>query len=326
MDEPFRRNRRAALTTLSLLLVLALPCRADLPVPARAQADSPWRSFALAAGAVIVLQAATLAALWARYRRTQAQLRDGLLQQSRLALAGELSASIAHEISQPIGAILSSADAGVLQLGDAPGPWSPMLAEIRRNAIRASDIIDRVRTLLSRGPSTPVPVDLAAVARNALNLIAPQARRQGIAVEQHIATPVPPVLGDPVQLEQVLLNLMINALQAMGCHAPGQGRLELHVAADRTEVTLTVTDNGEGIPPQRFADLFRSFFTTRENGMGLGLAIARSIVDAHDGHIDAANRPEGGAVFRVRLPRADIRPRVPEYSHESIRTDRSYCR
>lgn len=311
----------------ALLSMLALPCGA--------LADTGREPSAWLVGAALVIAAQSLAliALLAQRRHRASangpEQRGEFLHLSRLAIVGELTASIAHEINQPLGAILSNADAAELLLdsgADDPQLLRQILADIRRDDIRASEVIGQIRALLGKRAAVPREVDLAAVADNALRLIGAEAARRGVALELQLDGKLPPVLGDQVQLEQVLLNLLLNGMQAMAGTPEHRRRLQLRLeSGGHAQVTMAVSDAGEGIAPGQLAQLFRSFFTTRENGMGLGLAIARSIVEAHGGSIEAANRQGGGAVFRVMLPTDSRRPEFAETSDEPIRSDSSYC-
>ena len=317
--------------------LLRCPLWALLPLlalPGGAFADTDRVPGAWLVGAVLViaLQSVVLIALLARRRHRAGaedpEQRGEFLHLSRLAIVGELTASIAHEINQPLGAILSNADAAELLLDSGvsnPDLLRQILADIRRDDIRASEVISHIRALLGKRTAEPRAVDLALVGGNALRLIGPEAERRGVALECRVATALPPVMGDQVQLEQVLLNLLLNGMQAMADTPMERRRLQLCIdAAGDGQLVMAVSDFGEGIPPDRLTQLFDSFYTTREKGMGLGLAITRSIVEAHGGSIDAANRPDSGAVFRVVLPAAGHLP-IAETYHEQIRSDRSYC-
>ncbi|HEX4438527.1 MAG TPA: PAS domain S-box protein [Thermoanaerobaculia bacterium] len=227
-------------------------------------------------------------------------------QASRLELLGELTASIAHEINQPLGAILSNADALDIRL--EMGPVAPdeirsILSDIRREDLRASEVIRRVRALVRRRVATMQALDVNGVVQDALGLAEPECRRRGVTLRTELASGLPAVRGDGVSLQQVLLNLIVNGMDAMSAVPAGGRRLLLSTGGDGDGgVELAVTDAGHGIAAELLPRLFDSFVTTREEGMGLGLSISRSIVEAHGGSIRATNNDGGGATLRVTLP------------------------
>jgi signal transduction histidine kinase len=227
---------------------------------------------------------------------------------SRLALVGELTASIAHELNQPLGAILSNSDAAELLLESA-GPQlddiRQILADIRRDDLRASEVIKHLRALLRKREVELLPLDLNEVVADALRLVDGESRRRGIEVETELSAVLPAVRGDKTQLQQVLLNLVLNGMEAMAESSAAKRRLTVQTAGDpNEEAEVAVTDTGPGISPDRLPRLFDAFFTTKEYGMGLGLSIARSIIESHGGRIWAEKNTDGGAVFRFTLPNA----------------------
>jgi C4-dicarboxylate-specific signal transduction histidine kinase len=230
---------------------------------------------------------------------------DELAHAARLAAAGELSASIAHEISQPLGAILSNADAAEMLLARPHVPIGEVrqiLADIRADDLRAHEVIRRLRALLERHETERRPLELQPAVADALGLVADEAkRRRTPLVFRHGATRAT-VLGDRVQLQQVMLNLLLNALDASAGVPVATREILVETGDDADEVVLSVCDRGAGFGPHPAEELFGSFFSTKAGGLGLGLSIARSIVEAHQGTIAAAPRPGGGAVFTVRLP------------------------
>src|SRR3981081_2844108 len=227
---------------------------------------------------------------------------------SRLALVGELTASIAHELNQPLGAILSNSggadlllDSAVPQLDDI----RQILADIRRDDLRASEVIKHLRALLRKREVELVPLDLNEVVADALRLVDGESRRRGIEVETELSAVLPAVRGDKTQLQQVLLNLVLNGMEAMAESSVAKRRLTVQTAGDpNEEAEVVVTDTGPGISPDRLPRLFDAFFTTKEYGMGLGLSIARSIIESHGGRIWAEENTDGGAAFRFTLPNA----------------------
>jgi PAS domain S-box-containing protein len=238
-------------------------------------------------------------------RKRAEEANQKLAHASRLAVMGELTASIAHEINQPLGAILSNADAAELLLEAGSGRLEEVrriLADIRKDDLRASQVIRRMRELLGKRPLERQPLDLNDVAAGVLQLLGADAARRGVALEIELAPGLPAVHGDRVHLQQVLLNLLLNGMEAMADTPASRRRLAVRTAPDDTGVGIAVTDSGPGIPRERLPRLFDSFFTTKQDGMGLGLSIARSIVEAHGGRIWAQNRPEGGATFRFTVP------------------------
>jgi PAS domain S-box-containing protein len=230
---------------------------------------------------------------------------QGLAHAARLAVMGELTASIAHEINQPLNAILNNADAAELLLEDGSGRLDEVrqiLADIRKDDLRASEVIRHARELLRRRDPERRPVDIRELVTGVVRLLGRDADRRQVALEPELAPDLPVVYGDKVQLEQVLLNLVLNGMDAMAGAPVPRRRLAVRVARRAGSVEVAVMDNGPGISATALPRLFESFFTTKKDGMGLGLPLARSIVEAHGGRIWAEGRPEGGAAFRFTLP------------------------
>jgi C4-dicarboxylate-specific signal transduction histidine kinase len=225
---------------------------------------------------------------------------------SRLTLMGELTASITHEINQPLGAILSNAETASILL-ESRQPHleevQQILADIRKDGLRASEIIRRMRELLRKRDLELKLIDLNAVTSDVLRLVDGETRRRSVQIEKRFANTLPAVRGDVIHLQQVLLNLILNGMEAMSESAESNRRLTMHTAYDgKDNVEVAVEDAGPGIPSERLPRLFDSFFTTKPNGMGLGLSIVRSIVETHGGRIWAENNATGGACFRFTLP------------------------
>jgi PAS domain S-box-containing protein len=235
-----------------------------------------------------------------------AQQRRDLAHAARLTMAGELTASIAHELGQPLGAILSNAEAAEILLeSEPPRPEQlrQILADIRNDDLRASEVIQRMRKLLRKRELELKPVDLNAAALDVLGFVAGEAQRKGVKIERQFAEDLPFVRGDVIHLQQVLLNLILNGIEAMSESSASNRQLTIRTACDgEGNVEVAVEDSGPGIPPDRLPRLFESFFTTKRHGMGLGLSIVRSIVEAHGGRIWAQNNLRGGACFRFRQP------------------------
>lgn len=222
----------------------------------------------------------------------------------RLMIAGELAASIAHEINQPLTAILNNAEAGLKLLESYPELDLPreILEDIRRDDVRASEVIARLRSWLRDRKLSSEPVDFNEVVRDVVRLLRQEAVRRGVRIETKLCR-VAMVRGDQVHLQQVLMNLLVNGMDAMAETPEAKRRLVVRTACDGGIVKASVTDAGCGIPRNRLPSLFESFYTSKADGMGLGLSIARSIVHAHGGRICAGNNAEGaGATFALELP------------------------
>lgn len=262
----------------------------------------------------IVLQGVAIAVLLVQRRlRRDAELAARrqfaeLAHAARLATAGQLTAAIAHEINQPLSAILSNAEAAELMLAAEPPPIDEVrqiLADIRSDDLRASEVIRRLRGLLGKHAPEMGPLDLNALAADVLGLLAVEARRRGVAMDMEFGE-LPPVHGDRVQLQQALLNLILNAMDAMDDIPRALRRVTVRTAANGNDgVEVAVSDAGHGIPAARLPHIFDSFATSKQDGMGLGLSITRSIVEAHGGKIHAENNPGTGATFRFTLPAND---------------------
>jgi PAS domain S-box-containing protein len=243
--------------------------------------------------------------------RRQAELeaarqRTDLAHASRLAIVGELTASIAHEINQPLGAILSNAETAEILLQSKQPHLEEIqhiLADIRKDDLRASEVIRRMRELLRKRELEFKLIDLNVVASNVLRFVDGETHRRGVEIEKQFADTLPVVRGDVIHLQQVLLNLILNGMEAMSESSKSNRRLTIRTAYDgKGNIEVAVEDSGPGIPSERLPRLFDSFFTTKTHGMGLGLSIVRSIVEAHGGRIWAENNASGGACFRFTLP------------------------
>jgi PAS domain S-box-containing protein len=226
---------------------------------------------------------------------------------ARVAMLGELTASIAHEVNQPLAAIATNGEVGLRLLNRS----EPDLAEMHEliscvvnDARRAADIITRVRAMAMRQAPEQTLLSVDEVIREALLFLRHEVQSHGLAVTHHPAPAAPKVLGDRTQLQQVFVNLTANAIQAMAKMETRQRTLVIRTAlADPHTLCCTFEDSGPGIKPDHLDHLFDSFFTTKDAGMGLGLAISRSIIEAHGGYIRADNESAyGGACFRFTLP------------------------
>jgi PAS domain S-box-containing protein len=234
------------------------------------------------------------------------QRQDDLSHLSRVVLMGEMSASIAHEINQPLGAILSNAEAAELLLESETPPLDEIrkiLADIRNDNLRASEIIRHLRLLARKRKMQIESLDVNDVVAEVVRLTEIEAFRRNVLLRTEFTVAPTTIFGDRVHLQQVLINLILNGMEAMAATPEAERCLFIRTATNgERRVEISVTDCGQGIAAEKLPRLFDSFFTTKESGMGLGLAIARSIVDAHQGRIFAENNSDGGATFRFDLP------------------------
>jgi two-component system, LuxR family, sensor kinase FixL len=236
-------------------------------------------------------------------RKQLQQATRELVHASRLAVAGELTASIAHEINQPLGAILSNVDAAEMLLSSSTASLDEVrqiLDEIRRDDLRASEVIRRLRMLLCKREMEIQPVDLNLVVTEVVWLTRVESDHRGVELKTELAGDLPAVRGDKVHLQQVFLNLFLNALDAM---ADTRERKQLTVrTVCKGDAVIEVSDTGPGILPEQLPRIFDPFFSTKKDGMGIGLSLTRSLVESHGGRIWAENNPGGGASFRFTLP------------------------
>jgi signal transduction histidine kinase len=269
-----------------------------------------WQTLLVALA--LLAQTLLIAALLLQHRRRRAAelslqaQRVQLLHASRLAVAGELTASIAHEINQPLGAILSNADAAEMLIQSDQlrrDELLQILADIKRDDLRASEVIKRLRALLARHDTERRRFDLNEAVHTTGGILRAEARRREVDVEYDLRAERADVLGDAVQIQQVIINLMLNAFDASAEVPKDARRVVVETRDTANGVQLSVRDFGVGIAAADLPRVFDSFFSTKRSGMGLGLAIARSIVEAHGGTISAAGC-EVGAEFRIILPLA----------------------
>lgn len=225
---------------------------------------------------------------------------------ARLSTLGELTASIAHEIKQPISAMLTNAETSLRWLArDEPNLMkvAQLTERVAESARHASDIINRIQDMAGKREPARVPLDLNEIVAQAINFVRHDTDEKAIAMSLDLATDLPRVLGDRVQLQQVCVNLLVNSIQALMPVTPEQREIRIATRwRDRDAVVLTVRDTGPGIPDADLDRVFEGFFTTKTEGMGIGLAICQSIVSTHGGDITVANHPEGGALFMITLP------------------------
>jgi len=232
--------------------------------------------------------------------------REELARVTRVSTVGELAASIAHEINQPLAAVATYAGAALLWLLRDPPNLERARDALQRTmheGEHAGEIVSRVRALLKKAPPRTEAVDIDEVILEVLDLSRNELQRNGISIRTQLATDTPLVRGDRIQLQQVVLNLILNAVDAMS--EPGTSPRELSIASRREEanqVLVEVCDSGQGFQAETMERIFDPFFTTKPDGMGMGLSISRSIVVAHGGRLWAmANKPRG-AVFQFALP------------------------
>src|SRR5262245_36152 len=226
---------------------------------------------------------------------------------NRQATAGELSSSIAHELNQPLGSILTNAETAEMILkSDNPdlAEVREILADIKRDDQRAGEVIRRLRNFLKRTPFEIRDIDLNEIMGEVFKFLSVQASARNVALYLQTAPGTLRIKGDPVQLQQVILNLVVNAMDALAVIPYGRtviGRTELNGGSS---AVISISDSGPGIPPDKIAQVFDPFYTTKDQGMGIGLSIARTIVLAHKGQIWAENQSSGGAAFHFTLPLA----------------------
>ena len=262
--------------------------------------------------AVVLTQGLLIGGLLFEHRRRHAAELESrgrlleLIHLNRTATTGALSASIAHELNQPLGAILSNAETVEILL-EAKTPdlkkIKEILANIRHDDERAANVISHLRGLLKKGEVETQLFDLNDVVRNSLNVLYPEALKRGVTLNATQGSGPLPVRANAVHLEQVILNLVVNGMDAMAHTASGARRLMLDTAInENSEVEVSVSDFGSGIPIDKLKSIFETYYTTKQHGTGLGLSIARTIVETYGGRLWAENRVGGGAVFRFTLP------------------------
>ena len=223
---------------------------------------------------------------------------------TRVATLGEMTASIAHEINQPLGAVVNSASACLRWLD------AQKLEEARRSAARviaeghrASEIIGRIRALAKKAPLRKDWLDVNETIHEVIALAHSEVQRNGVALETQLSDDVPVILGDRIHLQQVILNLMMNAIEAMSGAGEGPRELLVRAGADESQgVRVSVQDSGPGLDPKSVDHLFDAFYTTKPQGLGMGLAISRSLIEAHGGRLWATAHEPHGAVFQFTLP------------------------
>lgn len=284
----------------------------------RFRAPSLWRDYrreSFAGATLLLIQALLIAGLAVEsYRRHRAEIqsRRHLVAMSHLdrrAALGELTAALAHELHQPLAAILRNADAAALQLASGKLPEDELrdiIEDIRRDDKRAAAIIRRLRAFLERHELETAPVDLHDVVAETVAIAAHDAAARGVNVSLNLAARRRTVLGDKVHLQQVLLNLLLNGIDAAAAMRADRRRLTVQSVSDEDGVEVRVIDAGPGLPPEVASHMFDPFFSTKQHGsghgLGLGLSVARSIAEAHGGSVLARNNDDQGATVWFRLP------------------------
>jgi signal transduction histidine kinase len=261
--------------------------------------------------AVILLQAGLISALLNAHRRrrlaeVQTRQRSAeLAHMNRYSMAGELTASIAHEINQPLGAILTNAETADAIL-NSPSPDIAELKDIVKDILqddrRAGEVIRRTRSLLKKAPFEPKKFDFNEVVQEAVNFLSSLAFARKVQLGSSLTPVALPIIGDRIQLQQVIINLLVNAMDAMADTPIEDRKINIWTSCTENFAELSISDNGPGIPADRLKEVFEPFFTSKAQGMGMGLPIARTIVEAHKGQISAENQHGVGALFRIRLP------------------------
>ena len=288
----------------------------------RYRRQSPWeryRTTILVTVSVLLLQSVLIMALLLERRerrRTQTALRESearasqqrseLTHLGRVALVGELSAALAHETRQPLAAILTNARAARRMLELDPldaAALRDILEDIADDDRRAGAVIDRVRGLVTKHEAEPESLSMNEVVREVLELMRSDLQRRRVRVTSRLCEPAPFVLADRVQLQQVLVNLIINACDAMSALHPDERLVEVTTVRDG-QARLEVRDRGTGIPADALTSIFEPFVTTKPEGLGLGLAICRTIISGYHGQMSAANNQDLGATMTVTLPLA----------------------
>jgi C4-dicarboxylate-specific signal transduction histidine kinase len=237
-----------------------------------------------------------------------AKLQADMAHAARVSILGELTASIAHEVSQPLTAIEANTEASLLWLRHVE-PNIPEVRELCRSTAaevqRAAEILHRVRAMAVRASPIKACIDLNSMIQDAVLFLRHELTRNEVAIELHLDTALPPFQGDQVQLQQVMVNLGINAIQSMVGNGDNPRVMSIRTLGTHDGAHLIeVEDTGPGMDPETLERLFEGFFTTKPRGMGIGLAICRSIIESHGGQISARNRADRrGAAFTIHLPR-----------------------
>jgi len=238
--------------------------------------------------------------------RRHREMEMELAHANRVATMGQLSASIAHEVNQPIGAAVTNAHAALRWLGATPPNMSEVrqaLSRIVSNGNRATDVLSRIRAFIKKAPPRRDSLDVNEAVLEVVALTRGEAKKHRVDVRMQLAEGLPIVQGDRVQLQQVLLNLILNAIEALSASDAGSRWLLISSArSEPNDVSVEVQDSGPGFPEASSDQIFRPFYTTKPAGLGMGLSICRSIVEAHGGQLRATTGHPTGAIFTFTLP------------------------
>jgi len=251
-------------------------------------------------GAIMDVSAAKRAELELRHAQAE------LAHISRVTTVGELTASIAHEVNQPITGVVTNAEAALRWLGAEPPNLDKVrevLGQIVKDGMRAGDVIHRIRALIKKAPPRMARVDVNEAVLDVTTLTRSELLRHGVSLQTALATGLPLIEGDRIQLQQVILNLTLNAVEAMSGVDEGAREMQISTGREASNgVLVSVRDSGPGLDPRSVDRLFEAFYTTKSDGLGMGLAICRSIIEAHGGRLWATANEPRGAVFQFTLP------------------------
>jgi signal transduction histidine kinase len=308
-------RRRFQCAALAGCLLLGAASSEAQPAVQPVLNPSLWQEHRLtvlgATAALVIQSLVIIGLLYERRARQRAELDS----RRNLALAADasrrqtmsaLTSSIAHEIGQPLSSMIHNAQALEMMLNAnrvTPDAMGEILSDIRSQGVQATQIIDRHRTMLRSHQLDRKPIDLHAVISESLALVGHDLTARQIEATVNLSSNPCIISGDQVLLQQVLVNLVINAMDAMAETLPARRRITISTEVRAADVAISVRDTGTGLPAHIDGTLFTPFVTTKANGIGIGLTIARTIVDAHGGTIAAHNNPEGGATFTVTLRR-----------------------
>lgn len=225
---------------------------------------------------------------------------------NRVAILGQLSASIAHEVIQPIGATVTAAQAALRWLERQPPDLEEArkaLAQIVHDGTRAADIVHRIRALIKKAPSRKECLDINEAIRGVIELTRSEAVKNGVSVQMKLAEHLPPIQGDQVQLQQVMLNLIINAVDAISLQTAGARDLLVHTTKTKSGgVLVAVCDSGSGVDPANLERNFDAFFSTKADGLGVNLSMCRAIIQTHGGRLSATKGAARGTILQFTLP------------------------
>ena len=278
---------------------------------------SPWETYRwpiLSVSAVLLFQGGLITLLLLeRHRRQSAEMDSRqrmveLAHVNRFSTAGEMAASIAHEINQPLGAILNNTETAKIMLKSQSPDLKEMkeiVDDIQRDNSRATEVIGRLRSFMKKAPFERKNFDLNDQVAETVKFLSPEARSRDIVLRSKPNGAPLPINGDPIQLQQVLSNLILNALDATSDTSEPEKAVTVATTRNGNFAEISIADTGPGVSAEAAKKIFDPFFSTKEHGMGMGLSIVRTIVEAHHGQIEVDNRNGAkGAVFRVKLPLA----------------------